>query len=264
MDLGLPIVPVAFPGSDVALQRLQVWNSPVQALPVKGAKLDLRHVKPTTMLGRVMDFEALCQSPGLPRSKRLVEGCQAVRVQVIHDQAYEDGVWVAFVEHAFDPPRPVFSRSMFGGCHMAFAGQWFYFEKDLGNAIADVFIVHPFRSSRRARYRFMHFPHKLFAAFIHTDHRIVDIVRQLVDGKDVFHIGYERGVLLRRDFPVLPDMRLKFVFLVCVARSYATRWGTGSVRLLSPPAVVQSSAADPPALPNTPVRSAAPQKPHQK
>ncbi len=167
MNLGLPIVPITFPGSDVNLQHLQVGNSPVQTLPVKSAKLNLRHVKPTAMLGRIMDFKALCQSSGLLRCKRLVEGCQAVRVQVIDNQAYSDGVWVAIVERAFDPPRPVFTRSMFGGCHMAFAGQWFYFEKDLGNAIADVFIVHPCRSSRRASYRFAHFPDKLFARFIH-------------------------------------------------------------------------------------------------
>ncbi|MDO8688798.1 MAG: hypothetical protein Q7R39_02085, partial [Dehalococcoidia bacterium] len=212
MNLGLSIVPVAFPSSDVAWQRLQVGNSPVQALPVEGAKLDLRHIEPTTVLGRVVDFETLCQSPGLFRGKRLVERRHAVRVQVIHDQAYADGIGVAFVEHAFDPPRPVFCSSVFGGCHTAFAGQWFYFDKDLGNAIADVLMVHTCRSSRRASYRFVHFSDKLFAAFIHTDHRIVDVVRQLVDGKDVFHIGYERGVPVRRDFPVLPEMRLKFVF----------------------------------------------------
>ena len=141
MNLGLPIVSVDFPGGDFALQRLQIGNSPVQALPVKGAELDLRHIKPTAMLGSVMDFEALCQSPGLLRNKRLVEVCQAVRVQVVHNQPYADGAWVAFIEHTFDPPRPVPSRSMFARYHMALAGQWLYFEEYLGNAIADVFMV---------------------------------------------------------------------------------------------------------------------------
>jgi hypothetical protein len=63
----------------------------------------------------------------------------------------------------------------------------------------------------------------LFAGFIHADHRIVLIVRQLINGDDLFHIGYKRGALLRRDFPILAEVRFKFVFLVCVARSCGIR-----------------------------------------
>ena len=35
----------------------------------------------------------------------------------------------------------------------------------------------------------------------------------MIDSDDIFHIGYERGAPLRRDFPILPEVRLKFVFL---------------------------------------------------
>ena len=56
----------------------------------------------------------------------------------------------------------------------------------------------------------------LFASFIHTDLRIVGIVRKMVNINYVFHIGYERCAPFRRDFPVLPEVRLKFAFLsVC-------------------------------------------------
>jgi hypothetical protein len=212
MNLGLPVVSVIFPRSDVALHCFQVGHSPIQALPVQGAKLDLSHVEPTAMLGRVVNFDSFCQPPGLLRFKRLVEGGKAVGVQVIQDQAQSDGVWVTLLEHALDPPRPVFSRSALGDRHVAISSQRFHFEKYLGNAVADIFMVHPCRSSRRAGYRFVHFSDELFAGFIHTDHRIVRIIRQFVDGNDVFHVGYERGALLRRDFPVLPEVRLKFVF----------------------------------------------------
>jgi len=34
----------------------------------------------------------------------------------------------------------------------------------------------------------------------------------MIDLKNIFHMSYERGAPLRRDFPVLPEMRLKFVF----------------------------------------------------
>src|SRR5208337_3184469 len=165
------------------------------------------------MLGCVMDFNAFCQASSLLRFKRLVQGGKTVRVQVVHGQAYSDGIWVAFIEHALDPPRPVFPRSMLAGLHVAFARQWFHFKENLDNTIADVFSVHPFRSSRRASYRLMHFPNELLTGFVHTDLRIIVIIRQMIDSDDIFHIGYERGAPLRRDFPILPEVRLKFVFL---------------------------------------------------
>ena len=61
--LGLSVVPVVLPGTDVASHGYQIGNSAIQALPVQGAKLDLGHVEPTAMLGRVMDFEAFRQPP---------------------------------------------------------------------------------------------------------------------------------------------------------------------------------------------------------
>ncbi len=98
LDFGLTVVPVILPRGDVALHYFQIGNSPIQALSIQGAELDFCHVEPTAMLGRIMDFEAFCQPPGLFRFKRLVEGGKAVGVQVIQDQAHSDGVWIAFVE----------------------------------------------------------------------------------------------------------------------------------------------------------------------
>ena len=134
-------------------------------------------------------------------------------VQIVQDQAYSDCFWVSLVEHALDPLRPVFPGSMLGGLHMALARQRFHFKENLGNTFADVFGVHPFRSSGRASYRLAHFPDELLTAFVHTDLWIIGVVRQMIDSDDIPHIGCERGTPLRRDFPILPEMRLKFVFL---------------------------------------------------
>ncbi len=97
------------------------------------------------------------------------------------------------VEHAFDPPRPILSRSMLGGRYVAFAGQRLHLEEDLSDAVAHVFVIHSRGSSRCARYGLAHFPDELLTAFIHADHRIIDIVRTFLDGEDVLHTGYERG-----------------------------------------------------------------------
>jgi hypothetical protein len=49
---------------------------------------------------------------------------------------------------------------------VALARQWFDFNENLGNTVADIFGVHPFQSSRRASYCLMHFPNELLTAFV--------------------------------------------------------------------------------------------------
>jgi len=109
------------------------------------------------MLWGVMELDPFCQAPGLLGFKRFVERGQAVGIQVIQDQAHPDGVRIALIEHALDPPGPVFSRAMLDGRHMALAGQGFHFEKDLRHSVADVFMVHPRRPSRRTSQRGLDF-----------------------------------------------------------------------------------------------------------
>ena len=65
VDFSLPVIPVILPRSDMALHGSQIWNSPVKALPIQGAELDLRHVEPAAMLRCVIDFETFCQPSGL-------------------------------------------------------------------------------------------------------------------------------------------------------------------------------------------------------
>ena len=61
--LGLPVVPIVLPGANMSLHSYQIGNTPIQTLPVQGTQLNLGHVKPTTMLGSIMDFEAFRQPP---------------------------------------------------------------------------------------------------------------------------------------------------------------------------------------------------------
>src|SRR3989339_165916 len=211
--LGLSVVPVVLPGANMSLHSYQIRNTPIQALSVQGTEFNLSHVEPATMLGRVVDIETFRQPPGLLRRKHSVERGQAMGIQIVQDQAYLDGVGVTFVKHAFDPPCPIFSRSMLAGRHMTFARQWFHLEKDFSNAVADVFMVHPRRSARSTSHRLMNITNELFARFIHADYWILMVVWQFIHSNNIFHISYERSTFFWRYFPVLPEMRFKFVFL---------------------------------------------------
>ena len=164
------------------------------------------------MLWGVMELEPLCQTSGLLRFKCFIKSGKTVCVQVIQDQAHSDGVRIALIEHALDPPGPFFSRSTIKGRHMSLACQRFHFEKDLGNPIADIFMVDQRGPSWCTSHGGLDLSDELFIGFIHTDQRIVGVIRQLINMDNIFHVSYERGAPFRRDFPVLPEMRLKFVF----------------------------------------------------
>src|ERR1035437_5481092 len=114
VDLGLAIVPVCLPGGHVSLKHLHIRNSLVQALPIQCAEFDLCHVEPTAVLRCVMDVKAFSQPSSLVGLKRLVERGQTVCVQAVENQAHLDSVWVSFIEHPFDPPRPISSRPVLG------------------------------------------------------------------------------------------------------------------------------------------------------
>jgi hypothetical protein len=101
---------------------------------------------------------------------------------------------------------------MFGYSYVPSSGQWFHFQKNLRNSITNVLVVYTLRFSRCARNRLAYFTYQLLAGFVHADNRASWIVGQFVHSKHIFHGGYECCTLLRGDFPVLPDVRLKFVF----------------------------------------------------
>jgi hypothetical protein len=65
LDGSLQRVSRLLPGIDLAAQEFSAVDAPVQALATEDADLDLRHVQPTGVLGRVVEFDApqeLCRS----------------------------------------------------------------------------------------------------------------------------------------------------------------------------------------------------------
>ena len=67
--------------------------------------------------------------------------------------------------------------------------------------------------SWRCRDRHAGFLDELLGGFVQTDHGSVRIVRPMIDLEHILHAGYEGGVGLGRDDPLLLQMRLERVFL---------------------------------------------------
>src|ERR1700674_2074483 len=75
-----------------------------------------------------------------------------------------------------------------------------------------VFVIGSRETSRFHRDRLPRIGNQLLRGFIKTDQRNIAIARAQINRQHVLHRGYERAVLLRRNDPLLLEMRLKPVF----------------------------------------------------
>ena len=73
VDRGLELIAMGLPGGDLAAHGLDIAEAPAQALAHHHVDLDLGHVEPTAVFGRVVPFEALDQLPGFGRRKGLIK-----------------------------------------------------------------------------------------------------------------------------------------------------------------------------------------------
>jgi hypothetical protein len=84
--------------------------------------------------------------------------------------------------------------------------------EQISRAVALVFVIAALPLSwlhwdRRSRVR-----EQLLGSLVQTDERNIKIAWPLGDGQHVLHRRYERAVRLRRDDPLLFEMRLELVF----------------------------------------------------
>ena len=73
MHRSAALVAVGLPGNDFAAHRLGRRDATMQALAVERAQFDFRDVQPAAVLGCVMDFEALGETPGFGWRECFVE-----------------------------------------------------------------------------------------------------------------------------------------------------------------------------------------------
>ena len=70
LDGSLRDVTSLLPRVNLALQKISVFNTSIQALTAENADLNLRHVQPTRMLGRVVEAHATQQLAGVVPAHR--------------------------------------------------------------------------------------------------------------------------------------------------------------------------------------------------
>ena len=74
------------PGIDFGLQKFSAGDASVQTLPTEDANLDLSHIQPTCVLGRVVELDTAQEFLGSAYPQYVVEALSEVGVQVIEHQ----------------------------------------------------------------------------------------------------------------------------------------------------------------------------------
>ena len=72
MDFALLLVASCFPGTACVAPPLGVVQTAVEALTLSNAAFDFRHVKPTGVLGGVVELQTVQQASGFMRRKGLI------------------------------------------------------------------------------------------------------------------------------------------------------------------------------------------------
>src|SRR5262245_59381637 len=118
MNLSVLSVARFLPRSDFAPYLGYVIDSSVETLTVHDADLDLCHVQPTRMFGRVMEFKLFQDAPRLGWGKGFVQARSGVRVQVVQHQTDLFGLRIMHVHQFANALGPVFLGASVGHYHV--------------------------------------------------------------------------------------------------------------------------------------------------
>ena len=80
LDGSLQRVSYLQPSIDLGAQELAAVDTPVQALPAEDADLDLRHVQPTRVLGRVVELHSVQELGRRAFAQHVVEAFSEVDI----------------------------------------------------------------------------------------------------------------------------------------------------------------------------------------
>src|SRR3954451_7955616 len=202
-------IAVGDPGGHFLLDGRPVGQATVEALALQDAQLDLGHVEPTAMLGRVVDLQFVRQALRLGRRERLLQRGGRVSVQLIHHQGQDFRLGKVDVDQVLDTARPVDPRPLVAHPHLPPAAQRLADQKEVHHARPLVFPVVACGLAGGRRLRRTHLAEELPARFIQAHLRAPRIIRPRVHLQHVLHVPHKLGVGLRRDAPLLPQPGLE-------------------------------------------------------
>src|SRR3990172_522160 len=211
VDGGLGVVASKHVGGELTFERCHVRDASVRANRMHRGELNFSHVKPTSMLGRVVKLQPFAQTVRFGRLEGLVERRRAMRVQVVEHQANEFGLGVDHIKQPFNPPREIVHRTPLGYYQFTPATLGFAEPENGASAVTFVLAVIARRSARLHGYGNTDFFDQLLGRLVHAHHRAAPVIRGFVYIEYVFHVRDKLRAYLR-DTPLLLLPGLEVVF----------------------------------------------------
>src|SRR5215472_17526958 len=87
---------------DALAQILHTLDATRQRLASKNTALDLSHIEPAAVFGRVMDLHPPQNASGLGRRESFIQGRCGMYVQVILHDTYAVGLWIDHIDQPLD------------------------------------------------------------------------------------------------------------------------------------------------------------------
>src|ERR1700693_1147690 len=164
------------------------------------------------MLRRVNHFKSFDDPAGFLRRERLVEGTQAMRVEIVHHERDPFGLRSVDVDQLSNLVSPIDSCSLVGHRDVSPARQRFSKGENVCRSVPFIFAIEALDSSRLGLQRCPDLDRQLLAQLIHANQWKPRIIWTLVDFQYVFHVENELGVVLRGNTPhaLLPGLQLVF------------------------------------------------------
>src|SRR3989337_2760771 len=206
-------IPALLPRADLLMEGRLVGDPSVQTLPTQNTQVDLGHIEPTAVLGRVVNLQLVGKALGLGWRKRFIQRAWAMGVELIHHQDDLLRLRVLHVHEVLNALCPLHPPPPVANVELPTPYQRLIEQEQVTGPIAHIFGIVALGLTRTRRQWCTYLAHQLFAHLVHTDQRSLRIVGPCVDIQHILHMVDKLRIGLGRNAPLSLLPRLQFVFL---------------------------------------------------
>ena len=94
------------------------------------------------MLWRVVDFQAIRQSPRFIGRKCQIQRGYVVSVEIVHNQNHLVSICIAFFKHLLNEIRPINLGSPLCDFYLSLSAKRFYLDKNICHSFPNIFVIH--------------------------------------------------------------------------------------------------------------------------
>src|SRR6202158_4972315 len=158
-----------------------------QALALQNPDLDLGHIQPARMLGRVVELDPAQQCHGHLQAQHFFKALAHMRVEVVQDQVNLAHVRITATQQPADEIDEIHLGAPGGDLHEAALTTRLDGDKNIAGSGPLVLVVLLGYDRGLGGQRASSFPQQLLALLVHTNHRLARIVRTSIQIQQLVH-----------------------------------------------------------------------------